>query len=332
MTVTLPDPVQRISDLGGAAVQLPLRMLGTLAEPVRSGLGRDVRRSLGIPDGPARPATDPAESYLAPDGVARRVHSDLPSMVYGGLSALLLQSLHPLAMAGVADHSNYAEDPHGRLRRTAAFVGTTTFGSTTDARRAIDQVLRVHRRVRGIAPDGRPYAADDPELVTWIHVAEMSSFLRSAQRFGPHRLSRAECDAYYDETAVLAHGLGATWAPRSVDEATAYLRRMRPELYAGPQAVAARDFLLRGTATRPEDRAVYAVIVGAAVGLLPPWARAELGIPHPPLVDRVALVPPARVLASLLRWAMAPDRSGSSDSRPGSGPREPEVPPGRDGH
>ena len=88
----------------------------------------------------------------------------------------MLQTLHPLAMAGVAEHSSYQEDPLGRLRRTAAFVGTTTFGTVAEAEAAIAQVQRVHRRVQGLAPDGRPYAADDPELVTFIHVAEVAEF------------------------------------------------------------------------------------------------------------------------------------------------------------
>ena len=83
-------------------------------------------------------------------------------MLIGGVSALLLQALHPLAMAGVAEHSSYQEDPLGRLRRTASFVGTTTFGTVEQAEAAIAQVRRVHRRVKGIAPDGRPYSAADP--------------------------------------------------------------------------------------------------------------------------------------------------------------------------
>lgn len=306
MGITLAGPLRRVTDLGTVTVRAPLQVLGALAEPVRADLGRDVRRALGVAAEPAPPATDPETSFLPPGGVARRVHADLPSMVYGGLSALLLQSLHPLAMAGVADHSNYAVDPEGRLRRTAEFVGTTTYGTVDEARRAIARVRRVHRRVRGTAPDGRAYSADDPDLVTWVHVAEVSSFLHSAQRFGPHRFTPAECDAYYLEVSVLARELGAGPVPTSVEEVKAYFRRMRPGLGAGPQALAARDFLLRGAARRPEERLLYAVVIGAAVSLLPRWARSELGIPHPPLVDAAAAVPAARMMAAGLRWAAVP--------------------------
>ena len=139
----------------------------------------------------------------------------------------------------------------------------------------------MHRPVRGVAPDGRRYAADDPELVTWIHVAEMSSFLHAAQRFGPLRFSHAECDRYYEETAGVALALGAAWVPRSVDEVTAYLARVRPDLYAGPQALVARDFLVRGVGRKPEDRAVHAMFVGAAVEPARALGPGRAGHPQP---------------------------------------------------
>jgi uncharacterized protein (DUF2236 family) len=292
--------------MGVRLALVPLRRIGSAAEPVRADLGRGVRRSLGLPEVPPPRASDPGDAYVRPGSVVRRVHGDLPSMLIGGLSALLLQTLHPLAMAGVADHSAYRDDPLGRLRRTAAFVGATTFGTTEHAREAIERVRRVHRRVRGVAPDGRPYSADDPELITWVHVAEVVSFLRAAQRFGPARLGETECDAYYHEAARVAYELGATWVPRRTVEVEAYLRRVRPELYAGAQALAARDFLLRGVGRRPEDRAVHAVVAAAAVSLLPGWARAELRIPSPPGVDALFVVPLARAVCAGMRWAVAP--------------------------
>ena len=230
-------------------------------------------------------------------------------MVIGGLSALLLQTMHPLTMAGVAEHSGYADDPVGRLRRTATFVGVTTFGSADDAEEAIDRVRQVHEKVHGVAPDGRPYSAADPDLVTWVHVAEAWSFLRATDRFGARRLAPGERDAYLAETAPLAHQLGAEWVPRTVDEVDAYFHRVRPELYAGRQALQARDFLLRGVARTPGDRAAYAVIAAAAVSILPSWARGELQIPNPPLVDAAVVTPAAQAFGAVLRWAVAPHRA-----------------------
>jgi len=315
------NPLGRAGSLGTQVALAPFRVLGSIAEPRRAGIRRDMRRVLGVTAEPESPVMDPERSFLHPRAVARRVHADLPAMLIGGLSALMLQTLNPLAMAGVAEHSNYKEDATGRLRRTASFVAATTYGTVDQARDAIEQVQRVHRKVRGVAPDGRRYAADDPDLVTWIHVAEVSSLLHAAQRYGPLRFSRADCDRYYEETAGVALALGADWVPRSVDEVTAYLGRVRPELYAGPQALAARDFLMRGVGRRAEDRAVYAVMVGAAVSLLPPWARAELAVPNPPLFDRVVSVPLGHALCAGLRWAVG---------GPGA-PRPFETGPGDDG-
>ncbi len=277
-----------------------------MVAPVRADVRRSIRRSLGVPADPPPREERAGKAFLPPGSVARRVHGDLPSMVVGGLAALLLQTLHPLAMAGVADHSSYREDPIGRLRRTAAFVGATTFGTVEQATRAIDQVREVHRHVHGRAPDGRRYSANDPELLTWVHVAEMSSFLAAGERYGPHRYRPDERDRYFAETAVVARSLGARWVPETAAEVDAYFRRVRPELYAGPQAIDARDFLLRGVARKPKDRAVYLGIVAAALAVVPRWARAELGIPAPPLLDELVVLPPARVFCGALRWTLRP--------------------------
>jgi uncharacterized protein (DUF2236 family) len=289
---------------------VPLRLLHGLAAPARVDLSGHLRRAVGLGRPTVQMSMDPAESYLRPDGVARMVHSDLPSMLIGGISALLLQTLHPLAMAGVAEHSNYQADPLGRLRRTANFVGTTTFGTVREAEEAVQQVRRVHRRVSGIAPDGRPYSADDPELVRFIHAAEVSSFLESARRFGPRDLSPEQCDQYYDEVAPVALALGAEWVPRSMAEVDDYFRRLRPELHAGAQALQARDWLRHGVSRRREQRAVYAVLHAAAVSLLPPWARSELGLSSPLpvdlLVDTVAVIPTSRAVSAGLRWLATP--------------------------
>jgi len=267
-----------------------------------------VRRSFGISGPPQPRAMDPETSFVHPNSVVRVVHSDLGAMMIGGLSALMLQALHPLAMAGVADHSSYEDDPIGRLRRTANFVGSTTFGTTAEARDSIRHVKAVHRRVRGVAPDGRTYSADDPELLTWVHAAEMYCFLEATQRFGARRLNKAECDSYYKETAPVAIELGAEWVPSSVEEMDAYFRRIRKDLYGGAQAMAARDFLVRGVASKPEDRAVYGLIAAAGISVLPRWARAKLKIPTVPMVDLAVVTPSARLLCVALRWAVPPRR------------------------
>ena len=303
------------ADLARAMTTVPPRLLQGLGAPARVDLSGRLRRAIGLGRPPVRMSTDPDQSYLPPDGVARMVHSDLPSMLIGGISALLLQTLHPLAMAGVAEHSNYQADPLGRLRRTADFVGTTTFGTVQEAEKAVQQVRRVHRRVTGVAPDGRPYSAGDPELVTFIHAAEVSSFLESSRRFGPRDLTPEQCDQYYEEMAPVALALGAEWVPRSSADVEDYFRRQRHEFHAGPQALQARDWLRHGVSRRREQRAIYNVLYAGAVSTLPPWARRELGLSAPGpldlLVDTVAVIPTSRAVSAGLRWLATPRPNGA---------------------
>ncbi len=299
------DPVEQALRLGENLATAPLRLLANFASPLRADIGRSVRHSFGVAMKPRPPAMDPETAYVHPDSIVRVVHRDLGPMMIGGWAALMLQALHPLAMAGVADHSSYEEDAIGRLRRTANFVALTTFGTRAEARAAIHHVQLVHHRVRGVAPDGRTYSANDPELLTWVHAAEMYCFLESTQRFGSRRLTRRECDAYYKETAPVAIELGAHWVPTSADEMDAYLQRIQPELYAGRQAIVARDFLFRGVARKPEDRAVYALIAAAGLSVLPRWARSKYKVPAVSLFD-AAITPPARLLCAGLRWVVPP--------------------------
>jgi len=145
--------------------------------------------------------------------------------------------------------------------------------------------------VTGVAPDGRPYSAGDPELVTFIHAAEVSSFLESSRRFGPRDLTPEQCDRYYEEMAPVAIALGAEWVPRSAADVDDYFRRLRHEFHAGPQALQARDWLRHGVSRRPEQRAIYNVLYAAAVTLL---------------VDTVAVIPTSRAVSAGLRWLATP--------------------------
>src|SRR5437016_5006742 len=133
------------------------------------------------------------DGLLGPDSVAWRVLDD-PAALIGGLRALMVQSLHPLAMAGVAQHSDYRRRPLERLRRTAYYVGATAMGDMETALAAAERVKRVHRKVRGIDPvTGRPYSAEDPETQVWVHTVEWHSFLAAYDVFG-RRLTAAERD------------------------------------------------------------------------------------------------------------------------------------------
>ena len=165
--------------------------------------GNDARRRVHGTEGPR---------WFPPGSAIRRVHGDASAYI-GGLRALLLQSLHPLAMAGVAGHSGYRGDPWGRLARTSTFLAFTTFGAADDAQAMVDRVRAVHERVRGKAPDGRPYRASDPHLLTWIHIAEADSFLRAHQRYGERPLDAAQADEYVRQAGTVALKLGAIEVP-----------------------------------------------------------------------------------------------------------------------
>ena len=277
---------------------------------VRTGARAQVRRSMGMQEEPPPPCVDPDEAYLHPDSVVRRVHADLPPMLIGGLSALLFQMLHPLAMAGVDQHSTYRDDPLGRLERTAHFLGTTTFLSRAEAVDAIERVRRIHTHVTGTAADGRPYSAADPALLTWVHAAEVHGFLAATRAYGTAGLTPAEEDAYLADMAQVACDLGAGDVPRSRADLEAYLDEVRPQLALTDEARRARRFVLRGANRWPHERATYAVLVAAACGVLPRWARRQLRLPTLPAGDALAVRPAARVLAVGLRWVVAPPPGG----------------------
>jgi uncharacterized protein (DUF2236 family) len=275
-------------------------------EHVRAQARVRVRRSMGMTGQPPVPCTDPDQAFITPGSIVRRIHGDLPSMLIGGLSALLFQMLHPLAMAGVAQHSNYRNDPLGRLERTASFLTTTTFGTTAEAEAAIARVRRVHSRVRGVASDGRPYSADDPDLLTWVHVAEVSSFLAASRVYAPCAPSRVEADDYLATMAPVAVALGAGDVPRSTAELDAYLLAVRPRLRLTPEARDARNFVLRGVGRWPHEIATYGLLVQAAQGVLPGWVRSQLRLPSLPGSDVLAVRPSARLLGSAFRWVATP--------------------------
>lgn len=250
---------------------------------------------------------------FGPASVAWRVHGD-SAMLIGGLRALLLQTLHPLAMAGVADHSDYRSDPWGRLHRTGRFVGGTTFGSTETAERLIARVRAIHDRVTGTAPDGRPYSANDPHLLLWVHVTEVDSFLQAYLRYGEGRLTDDECDRYVAEMAEVARRLGATGVPENRAELAACLDGFRAECRFDAQARDGLRFLLLPPVPLAL-RGPYGLISAASIGLLPGWARSMMRLPLPPGFDPLAIRPAATVLTRSIGWLMGTDRRADLEDR-----------------
>ncbi|HET9443483.1 MAG TPA: oxygenase MpaB family protein, partial [Acidimicrobiales bacterium] len=264
-------------------------------EAVRTRIGTAVRSAITGQAAPPRVRfrDDPDDAGLFGRGsVAWRLHADASTLV-GGLRALLLQTLHPLAMAGVAGHSDYRHDPWGRLHRTAEFLGTTIYAPTPAALRAVERVRAVHRQVVGTAPDGRPYAASDPHLLTFVHVTEVDSFLAAYRRYGAGgRLSEAEADRYVAEMAQVGELLGAEEVPTTAVGLRDWLEAVRPELHVGAQCRDAVRFLLVPPMS-PVARGPYGLIAAAAVGLLPGWARRKLWLPLAPGAEPLLVRPAA---------------------------------------
>lgn len=279
--------------------------IGSAIGTARLGLGRGLRTMLAgdapvVRDLSAPVTGDPG--LFGPDSVTWRVHAD-GSMLVGGIRSLLVQMLHPLAMAGVAEHSDYRRHPELRLARTAQYVAVTTFGTTEQAEQAFAMVERAHRHVVGTAPDGRPYAASDPHLIAWVHHAEVDSFLRAYRRYGATPLTDADADRYVAEMAIVCERLGGTEPARSVAELDRWMEAVRPELRGNQQSRDAARWLLRAPlplAARP----AYAVLVPAAIGLLPRWMRDELRLPIVDALDPVLVQPAARAMLRTLTWAM----------------------------
>jgi len=241
------------------------------------------------------------KGLFGPSSMAWQVHADFTTMMTGGIAALLLQMLHPAALAGIWDHSRFREDRSGRLRRTAQFIAGTTYGGTAEAERLIARVRAVHDRVEGQLPDGSPYRASDPDLLRWVHVAEVYSFLSAYRRYRAPLLSIGEQDRYYGEMAGLAERLGATQVPRTAAEVQDYLFTMRPHLLSDARTREVAAILLQ-----PQSGLLHApfskVAISAAIDLLPPWGARMHGFHRGPRrhLTRAQLA----TMATFLRWAL----------------------------
>lgn len=275
---------------------------------LRSRLGAALFLRVAGPEGPRRRERihgTPGPRWFPAGSPIQQVHGDA-SMFIGGMRALMLQSLHPAAMTAVAEHSGFRGDMWGRLARTSTFLATTTFGAERDAQAAVDAVRRIHDRIAGTMPDGRPYAASDPHLLKWVHVAEIDSFLLAHQRYGAAPLDQAGRDEYVAQTAVVAEKLGVVDPPRTEAELRAVLAAYRPELRGTDHAREAISFLVWHPELPAAARPAYLLLASAAIALMPRWTRSELRLPWLPLAERTVVRAAGEVATRTIRWAMAP--------------------------
>lgn len=274
-----------------------------ILSPVRKALVRQVRSTFNDQSKGERPVPASDDALFQRGSVIWRVHGDVTSMMVGGIAALLTQMLHPMALGGVWDHSNVAEDMIGRLRRTARFIAVTTYGQRDDALAAIARVKAIHGQVSGTLADGREYRADDPHLLAWVHVAGAINFLDSWRRYAEPGMSRADQDRYFAESGEVARLLDAYPVPQSRVAAERLIREFRPELASDQRARAFRDLVLKAPTRSLAETPVQSLLMSAAIDIMPDFARGMHNL------QRRRLQPLVRGatfgLASTIRWAFA---------------------------
>jgi uncharacterized protein (DUF2236 family) len=248
------------------------------ADPYAAGLiGRSAAAyASGVPDDAAD------DGFFGPASVTWRMSADL-ALPVAGLRSLLMQALHPLAMAGVDQHSDWGRDPVGRLAATSAYLTTVTFGDQAVALRAAARVRRIHARVRGTdAVTGRPYAASDPALLLWVHASLVDSVLAAGSLVGIS-LSAADSDRYVAEMVAAAElvGVPGPLVPSSVPALDLYIASVRPGLRCTPAAAESMARLLYPPGLDQDAAEIWQDVRDAAVAALPRWARQLYGYGTP---------------------------------------------------
>jgi uncharacterized protein (DUF2236 family) len=247
----------------------------------RAHLDEAARRLMDPPPGMPRvdyrsPAGDPG--IAGPDSLAWRIVASPGALFIGGVSAVFLELAEPRVRSGVWDHTQFRVDPIGRIRRTGIAAMITTYASTADVEALTSRVRAMHDRVTGVTPEGVPYRANDPELITWVHVTAVYGFLQAYLRFVDPSVSLEEQDRYYRQSIIAARQYGAEWAPSSVAEVEDYFESVRPRLVDHPIVHEYFSLVWNAPALSKPALPLQRLLVEAAVDILPPWARRILDL------------------------------------------------------
>ena len=247
------------------------------------------------------PAGDPG--LLGPDSMPWEVHADFMAMMIGGISSLVLQALHPGALAGVWDHSSFRTDLQGRLGRTAFFIAATTYGPTEMANGMIDKVNRIHGHITGTDEFGKPYSASDPHLLNWVHLTETSSFMRAYLRYRNPNLAKADMDRYFTEMRLIGNRLGAVGLPDTAFDTDKAIAAYVPELHFGERARAIVT-LLDEYPSSLHSRPFVRLVSKAGFLNLPDWAYPLIGRKVPSAFERNAVQSAINLIAKPVRKAL----------------------------
>lgn len=240
---------------------------------------------------------------LGPESIAWKVHADFISMMIGGISSLILQALHPQALAGVWDHSTFREDLKGRLARTAFFIAATTYGPVEMANKAIDRVNQIHTKITGFDEFGKPYSAEDPHLLAWVHLTETRSFMRSFEVYRKEKISSQEKDQYFLEMKSLGKRMGATDLPDTYAGTEKAIESYISELYFGERAASIVE-LLENFPGNLTARPMIKLMSRAGFLNLPDWVYPLIGKPMPSDLERFAIRKSIELIAIPVREAL----------------------------
>ncbi len=295
-------------------MQIPRKIISV--EQIREKIATELRARVVGPNANQREheiMNSPGERWFAEDRPIRLVHGDA-SMFIGGLRALLLQSLHPLAMAGVANYSDYRKDPWGRLQRTADFLAATSFGTADEAHRIVERVKAVHLKVNGVASDGRTYSATDPHLLKWVHIAEIDSFLYTYQKFSKAPLDQEGRDGYVKDAAFVARAVGVIDPPETEAEMREMINSYRPELKSTRESRDATKYLLFKPPLPGAAKIAYWLLMVATVSTLPAWTRIPLRVGYLPIIEQMFFRPLGYLMTSAIRWITSTPLDKSSNA------------------
>jgi uncharacterized protein (DUF2236 family) len=283
--------------------------LSTALDPLRDRAAAGFRRIVsgdptGVPEWVAQMREGEGVGYFGPDSAAWAVHGGLPTLV-GGIRALLMQALHPAALAGVMQHSRYEEDALGRLAGTTQWLTVVTFGDTAQADRECARVRGMHRRVNGVyTVDGVefPYDATDPDLLRWVHIAFTDSFLRSHQIFSRRPLLGG-ADAYIRLWSKSVEPLGLTNVPMSEAELIATVARYRAELTVTDETRETIQWI-KNPPLPATSKPMYALLFQSAVASLGSEYQQMMGLKCLPLS---VLRPLTTRVLQIMRLAIGPE-------------------------
>jgi uncharacterized protein (DUF2236 family) len=265
---------------------------------------KTIREMVGSSGPPIAFLTPPGDRGLfGPESIAWKIHADFISMMIGGISSLIMQALHPQALAGVWDHSSFREDLKGRLGRTAFFIAATTYGSTEMANNVIDKVNRIHTKITGFDEFGKPYAASDPHLLAWVHLTETRSFMSAFESYRRETITLNQKNQYFLEMKSLGERMGAFNIPDTYANTENAIKEYIPELHYGDRAKSIIQ-LLEYFPSNLTAKPFIKLISRAGFLNLPDWVYPIIGKSIPSYFERLAIQKSIDLVAIPVREAL----------------------------